>query len=264
MVDNRFDEAAMLLAEARLKRRTFDRLPEDCRPRDENEAYAVQDRLHTHLTASGRGRLVGHKIGCTTPVMQRYLGIDSPCAGGLFEASVNRGDARVLHSDFRHVGVECEIAIRLAKDVRPTPNGHQRDTIGEAVQSCMAAIEIVDDRYVDYRSLDTPTLIADDFFNAGAVLGPEVDDWITLDLAALEGRMSVDGKVVGKGVGAAILGHPLEALVWLANMENSRGRSLHAGDLVLLGSLIQTQWVSAGSNVDISIDGLGAVSVQFD
>ncbi|MEM9627226.1 MAG: fumarylacetoacetate hydrolase family protein [Pseudomonadota bacterium] len=264
MSEDRLDEAAMLLAEARLNGRTVDRLPEHCRPRDETEAYAVQDRLHKHLTAEGRDRLLGHKIGCTTPVMQHYLGIDSPCAGGLFEASVTMSGSRLRHGDFRHVGVECEIAVRLAKDVRPTPDGHQRDSIGEAVQSCMAAIEIVDDRYLDYRSLDTSTLIADDFFNAGAVLGPEVQDWTSLDLADLEGRMSVDGDIVGEGVGAAILGHPLEALAWLANRENARGRSLRAGDLVLLGSLVQTQWVSAGSHVAISIDGLGSASVRFD
>ena len=264
MAKDRLDEAAMRLAEARLSNQTFDHLPENCRPRDKTEAYAIQALLHTHLEAGGRGRLIGRKIGCTTPVMQRYLNIDSPCAGGLFETCVVESGAHLPHHDFRRVGVECEIAVRLATDLPPLPDGHRRDTIGTAVESCMAAIEIVDDRYVDYRSLDTPTLIADDFFNAGAVLGPEVRAFASLDLAALEGRMIVDGETVGQGVGAAILGHPLKALAWLANAENARGRSLHAGDLVLLGSLVQTQWVNAGSIVEISVDGLGSTSARFE
>ncbi len=254
----------MRLAEIRLGNRTFDRLPEACRPRDASEAYAVQDRLHTHLEAGGRGRLVGRKIGCTTPVMQRYLNIDSPCAGGLFEKSVVESGVHLRHDDFRRVGVECEIAVRLSADLAAISGRHKYDEIGEAVGSCMAAIEIVDDRYVDYRSLDTPTLIADDFFSAGAVLGPEVRDWTSLELAALEGRITVDGETLGEGIGGAILGHPLKALAWLANAENARGRSLHAGDLILLGSLVQTQWVSAGSTVEITIDALGSVGVHFD
>ncbi len=264
MGDDRLEEAAVRLAEARLENRTFDSLPERCRPRDETEAYAVQDRLHAHLEAGGRGRLIGRKIGCTTDVMQRYLKIDTPCAGGLFERTIINGGARLRHDDFRRVGVECEIAVRLSADLPSVSGGHERDGIRGAVESCMAAIEIVDDRYVDYRSLDTPTLIADDFFNAGAVLGPEVRDWAMLDLSTLKGRMSVDGESVGDGIGAAILGHPLKALAWLANAENMRGRSLRAGDLVLLGSLVQTQWVDAGSTVEITVDGLGSALVRFD
>ena len=263
MNDNFLEEAAARLAKARLGNRTFDSLPEHCRPRDESEAYAVQDRLHAHLGAGGQGRIVGRKIGCTTPVMQRYLDIDSPCAGGLFEKSAVESGTHLRHDDFRRVGVECEIAVRLSADLSPVAGGHSRGAIGAAVGSCMAAIEIVDDRYVDYRSLDTPTLIADDFFNAGAVLGSEVRDWTMLDLANLEGRMSIDGEQVGEGVGAAILGHPLEALTWLANVENARGRSLQAGALVLLGSLVQTQWVNAAATVEITIEGLGSAAVRF-
>jgi len=264
MASNRIDEAARLLASARLSDKPFDQLPEPCRLVDQAEAYAAQDRLHSLLQDEGYGRLVGHKIGCTTPVMQRYLNIDGPCAGGMFEDGVVGTGARLRHDGFRRVGVECEIAVRLAIDLVPTSQRHDRTTVAAAIAACMAAIEIVDDRYTDYHSLDTPTLIADDFFHAGAVLGPAIEDWQALDLAGLEGRMYVDGETVGEGRGAAILDHPLNALAWLANAENARGRSLKAGDLVLLGSLVQTQWVPAGTGVEIDVGGLGSVSVHFD
>ena len=264
MDDDRLSEAAALLAEARLGGKTFDRLPETCRPQTEAEAYAVQTQLHEALDAADLGPLIGRKIGCTTEVMQRYLGIHSPCAGGLFAPMIQTTPARFRHQDFRRVGVECEIAVRLGADLHPRSGGHDRTSVGEAVESCMAAIEIVDDRYQDYRALDTPTLIADDFFNAGAVLGPAISGWRSLDLAALQGRMSVDGEIVGEGVGAAILGHPFEALAWLAEAMNGRGERLSAGDIVLLGSIVQTQWIESGSTVDIAIDGLGTASVHFD
>jgi 2-oxo-3-hexenedioate decarboxylase/2-keto-4-pentenoate hydratase len=107
--------AASLLAEARLARRPFAALPEDCRPTDEAAAYQVQDALHAALTGAGHGTLAGHKIGCTTAVMQRFLGIDNPCAGGVFAPTVQQVDGRFAHAGFRHVGVECEIAVRLRR-----------------------------------------------------------------------------------------------------------------------------------------------------
>jgi 2-oxo-3-hexenedioate decarboxylase/2-keto-4-pentenoate hydratase len=264
MEEDQLNAAASMLAKARQTQGAFGRLPETCCPEDEAAAYEIQDRLHARLQAERQTRLIGRKIGCTTDVMQRYLGIDSPCAGGLFEGSVYETPTHLRHGDFERVGVECEIAVQLSGDLSATSTPHDRSSVAKAVESCMTAIEIVDDRYVDYGSLDTPTLIADDFFNAGAVLGPKVGAWRSLDLAGLEGRMAVDGEIVGEGVGAAILGHPFEALAWLANALNARGQSLRAGDLVLLGSLVQTQWIDPGQMIEITIDGLGKAAVRFD
>ena len=84
------DEAARLLAEARLGRTRFAGLPDGRRPADEAEAYAIQEALHRRLEDAGRGPVVGYKIGCTTPVMQRFLGIDSPCAGGVLALPLAR------------------------------------------------------------------------------------------------------------------------------------------------------------------------------
>lgn len=264
MRQDRRRQAATLLAEARSKRRPFDALPDACRPKDEAEAYAVQATLHDRLQAADGGAYIGHKIGCTTDVMQRYLDIPSPCAGGLCDKDVYERQARLRHEQFLRPGVECEIAVRLGADLPPRDGGHDRNSVGAAVETCMAAIEIVDDRYVDYRKLDTPTLIADDFFNAGAVLGPAVSDWRSLDLAGLEGHMAIDGVIKGEGVGAAILGHPFEALAWLADARNTRGSPLRQGEIVLLGSIVQTAWIDPGAKVEILIEGLGTASLTFD
>ena len=89
----RSSEAAELLCAARLRRARFAGLPDGLRPKGEAEAYAIQDALHVRLDAAGRGPLAGYKIGCTTPVMQRFLGIDNPCAGGVLAPGVQRGRA---------------------------------------------------------------------------------------------------------------------------------------------------------------------------
>jgi 2-keto-4-pentenoate hydratase len=258
------ERAAALLCRVRLERERLVGLPEDCRPKDEAEAYAVQDALHRKLGTAGYGDLAGHKIGCTTPVMQQFLGIGNPCAGGVFGPTVQQERGSFRHADFSHVGVECEIAVRLAGNLPCSGAPYDRDAVGRAVGAAMAAMEVVDDRYDDYRSMDTPTLIADDFFNAGCVLGRAVVEWRDLDLVALRGRMAVNGREVGEGRGGDILGHPLEALAWLANSLAARGGSVKEGEIVLLGSVVQTVWVEEGDRVEIEIEGLGRASARFD
>ena len=255
--------AARLLARARLERQRFPGLPADCRPPDEASAYAVQDGLHDELGAAGRGTVAGHKIGCTTAVMQRFLNIGSPCAGGVFAPTVQHEHGRLRHSGFLHVGVECEIAVRLAHDLPAAAAPYERTSVARAIGACMAAIEVVDDRYEDYRALDAPTLIADDFFNAACVLGAPVENWDELDLTSLAGRMRINGREVGTGKGGDILGHPLNALAWLANALAARGRSLSAGEFVLLGSVVETRWVEAGDRLEIEIEGLGGANCHF-
>jgi 2-oxo-3-hexenedioate decarboxylase/2-keto-4-pentenoate hydratase len=256
------DEAAGLLCEARLRRQPFAGLPDRCRPEDEAAAYAIQDALHGKLCAVGQGPRVGYKIGCTTPIMQRFLGIDNPCAGGVLAPNVQHREGSFRHGDFLRVGVECEIAVALARDLPASGAPYDRHGVGAAVGASMAAIEIVDDRYEDDRALDAPTLVADDFFHAGCVLGQPALSWRELDLAALAGRMTINGEQVGSGQGGDVLGHPLNALAWLANLRAAQGH-LRAGDFVLLGSVVETKWLGRGNHVEIAIEGLGAASASF-
>jgi 2-oxo-3-hexenedioate decarboxylase/2-keto-4-pentenoate hydratase len=111
--------------------------------------------------------------------------------------------------------------------------------------------------------LDVATLVADDFFNAGCVLGPPVAQWRDLDLPALRGVTRLNGVEVGSGEGRAVMGHPFEALAWLANLRAGLGRPLRAGEFVLLGSVVETRWVSPGDEVAVAIEGLGEVRAAF-
>jgi 2-oxo-3-hexenedioate decarboxylase/2-keto-4-pentenoate hydratase len=253
-------DAAELLAATRLAHRPLERLPDRLRPADETEAYRLQAAVNERLAEAGLGALAGHKIGCTTPVMQAFLNIPNPCAGEVFASTVFRGEGTFRSADALRLGVECEIAVTLSRDiVEPLT----RSTAGDAVAAVHASIEVVDDRYEDYPTLGTPTLIADDFFNAGGVLGSGVATWRDLDLEQIGGRMLINGDEVGRGRGADILGHPLEALVWLSWNAAARGRPLRAGQFVTLGSLVATRWVGEGDVVRIEVDGMGEAVARF-
>lgn len=260
-MSDRAERAAELLARHRLEARPFAGFPDELRPRDSDEAYAVQHALQELLAARGE-RLAGWKIGCTTPTMQAYLDIHEPAAGRIRASTVLRSSGSVRHASLCRPGVECELAALLAHDLRPRATPHDRESVQEAIGSMLAAIEIVDDRYTDWRALGAPTLTADDFFGAGCVLGSEDVPWRDLDLGRVSATMRVNGAEIGAGVGADILGDPLAALVWLSNGP-ARQTGLPAGSIVMLGSLVQTHWVDAGDVVTIENEPFGSVSLEF-
>jgi 2-keto-4-pentenoate hydratase len=235
-------------------------------PADAADSMAIQDALHGLLTANGYGYVVGTKIGCTTKVMQDYLDVPHPCAGAIFDTTVRHGAGEFDFNTFLHVGVECEIAARLGAAIPAAAAPHSIESVSDAVEALFPAIEIVDDRYVDLaaRVPDWRTWLADDFFGAGIVLGEPMTGWRSLDLPEVHGSMRINGDKVGSGYGRDIInGHPLEALVWLANAESLRGRDLPGDWIVMLGSVVQTKWVAKGDVVAVEIEGLGEASARF-
>jgi 2-keto-4-pentenoate hydratase len=265
---NRIPAAASIIAAARRDRTPLSPLDADIAPRDEAEGYLIQTAV-ADLLSPDFGAQVGYKIGCTSAVMQQYLNIPHPCGGSVFARGVHESGASLRHRDFIRVGVECEIAVRLARDLAPTAAPFTADTVVQAIEAYLPAIEIVDDRYADWQTLGAPTLVADDFFAAGCVLGKPVARSVAPDLLQVVGRAVVNGVDVAQGTGADVLGHPHHALAWLANHLAAAGQGfpagqgLRAGQIVLTGSLVKTVWLDAGDEVVMDLSGLGTVAVDF-
>jgi 2-oxo-3-hexenedioate decarboxylase/2-keto-4-pentenoate hydratase len=254
--------AARSIATARRNRTPLPPLSGDAAPQSEAEGYRIQDALHG-LLAPDFGARVGYKIGCTSAVMQRYLDIPHPCGGGVFAKGVHASGVSLRAKDFVRVGVECEIAVRLARDLPSSDAPFTADGVAEAIEAYLPAIEIVDDRYVKWETMGAPTLVADDFFAAGCVLGNPVARAAAPDLLSVAGRALINGTEVGQGTGADVLGHPHNALAWLANHLAADGKSLRAGEIVLTGSLVKTVWLEAGDKVLMELSGLGNVAATF-
>jgi 2-keto-4-pentenoate hydratase len=254
--------AAQVIATARRNRTALASLAVELAPKEEADGYLIQRAVHDLLLPYA-GAIVGFKIGCTSPVMQRYLDIPHPCGGGVFEKSVHDSGVALQAADYVRVGVECEIAVRLARDLAPSEEPFTAEWVGEAIDAYYPAIEIVDDRYLKWETLGAPTLVADDFFAAGCVLGGPVARSAAPDLLRVAGRALINGTEAGRGTGADVLGHPHNALAWLANHLAAEGRGLHAGQMVLTGSLVKTIWLNAGDHVVMELEGLGRVEARF-
>ena len=256
------EQAAAALANARLTGSVVKPLPEDCRPATLDDAYAIQTLLQGRLTAAGEGERAGYKIGCTSTVMQDYLGIPHPCAGRLYRGSVLASGASLGLAAFRHLGIELEIAVRLGRDLPPRDGPYPSDAVTDAVENCMGSIEIVDDRYEDWRSIGTPTLVADDFFSAGCVLGDPVPFKQSPALADENCLLLRDGVPQGRGNGRDILGDPLAALQWLAN-NPPVPEGLKAGEIVTLGSVVKTLWIDEPCRLEGRYGSLGSVTLEL-
>ena len=261
--EERVQRAAQILGDCRLSGKNIDALPKLCRPKNELEGYLVQEVLHEYISHQNCDQVIGHKIGCTTPVMQKFLDIKNPCAGAVFGRSVHEREGSFGHQNYRHVGVECEIAVRIGSPLGKKGELYDIDEVTKSVSEIMAAIEVVDDRYTNYKTLGAPTLLADDFFNAGCVLGHSVKDWRSLDLLNTSGVMRINGKEVGRGTGRDIMGQPMNALAWLANLFGSRGKCIDEGEFILLGSVVEAKWVEVGDIVEVEVKGLGGAKAIF-
>ena len=254
--------AAKTIAAARRNRTPLQPLPAAAAPQTEAEGYRIQEAVRELLTADF-GALVGYKIGCTSAVMQEYLGIPHPCGGSVFAKGIHKNGVTLSAKNFVRVGVECEIAVRLARDLVVTEAPFTAEWVAESVEAYHPAIEIVDDRYSDWTTMGVPTLVADDFCAAGCVLGKPVARSSAPDLHGVVGRAVVNGVEVARGTGADVLGHPHNALAWLANHLAADGKGLRAGEIVLTGSLVKTVWLNAGDKVEMELAGLGKVAATF-
>jgi 2-keto-4-pentenoate hydratase len=233
-------------------------------------AYEVQRVVAATRVAEG-GRVVGRKVGLTSPVVQRQFGVDQPDFGVLFEDMLVPSGGEVDWSRLISPKAEAEIAFVLGADLDGFGAGASPDTgVGEAdrvavaaaVDYAVAALEIVDSRVADWDITITDT-VADNASSGLFVLG---DRRVPLsEFAPIEVTMSLakDGVLVSSGEGAACLGDPLNALVWVARMAASLGAPLRAGDVVLSGALGAMVTVEPGNEITAELSVLGAVSVTF-
>jgi 2-keto-4-pentenoate hydratase len=222
-------------------------------------AYGVQRHLVELLRPKG-GATAGYKIGLTSARMQKMCGIDQPIAGVVLANRVVSSGAILQGKRYGRVGLEFEVGVRLGRDLPAAGAPYDAQTVGQAVDGVCAAVEVVDDRRADYKSLDVRSLVADNSWNAGAILGEFKEDWP--DLAAVSGVVMLNGVEVDRGHGRDVLGHPFVPLTWLANHLAAAGNGLRAGDVVLTGSLVTTRFPRESETYRYELAGIGTVDLS--
>lgn len=222
-------------------------------------AYAIQ-RVNTELQIAAGRRIVGCKIGLTSQAVQKQLGVDQPDFGMLFD---DMGYDEALPIPMAHMHqpkIEAEVAFVLGRDL-DMENPGLVDVI-RAIDFALPALEIVGSRIENWniRLVDT---IADNASSSGYVLGGSPRKLSDLDLRNCAMQMTCNGEKVSAGFGRDCLGHPLNAVVWLARTMARNGAPLKAGHLVLSGALGPMAKVEANQVFEAEIEGLGKVTAAF-
>lgn len=223
------------------------------------DAYAVA-RVNVDRRRGAGARLLGHKVGLTSPAMQQMLGVGEPDYGALLDDMLVPDGGSTSAARLCRPRVEPEVAFRLG--ARLAGPGVTADDVLAATEAVAPALEIIDSRVADWRITWWDT-VADNASSAAFAVGR----WTSLsdagELGDREVVMNLDGDVVQRGSTAAVLGHPALAVAWLADALADHGAALEAGAVVLSGSCTRAVDVRDGVRVTATVAGLGAVAVHF-
>jgi 2-keto-4-pentenoate hydratase len=233
-------------------------IPEDCRPRDRAQGYAVQAALAQRIGQP----VVGWKIAATSAAGQQHIGVDGPLAGRLLADRLLPPGAAVPMGRNRMRVSEAEFCFRMATDLPPREQPYTREEVMAAVGALHPAIEIPDSRYEDFVHAGAPQLIADFACASRLVLGaPMPERWREVDLAAHPVRVLRDGVEAARGQGANVLGDPRTALVWIANELSRYGPGLRPGDIVTTGTCVVPVPAAPGERHLADYGALGSLEV---
>ena len=223
------------------------------------DAYAIQQRLIARRLGAGE-RVVGKKIGVTSQAVMNMLGVFQPDFGILLDGMVYNEGQPIEARTLIQPKAEGEIAFVLKKDLMG-PGVTAADVMA-ATEGVMACFEIVDSRIRDWK-IQIQDTVADNASCGVFVLGDRLVDPRDVDLATCGMVLEKNGEIVATGAGAAALGHPANAVAWLANTLGRLGMGLKAGEVVLSGSLGIMVPVQAGDSLRVTIGGIGGCSVRF-
>jgi 2-keto-4-pentenoate hydratase len=224
-----------------------------------SDGYMIQNEIFDYFSKNNQYK--GWKIGCTTPVMQKYLNISSPCLGRVMKNKIFENNSKIKFDNFVNPGVECEIAVVLSENYKYKK---KINDLNEIVEKIVPSIEIVDDRWPDYKKEKTSILIADNFFSSAIAYGNGSKKIKLDELKKLKGFMTVNNKIIGNGIGGDILNDPINALKWFLEFDFADNNFPKAGDLISLGSLVQTYWINKKDIIEINIESLGSVKITFE
>lgn len=252
-------EAAQRLIIAARNRKPVDPLTETHPEITVEEAYRIQLITVEAWLAQGR-KVVGKKIGITSPAIQEMLNVGEPDYGHLMDHMlINEGEGLAI-TRLLQPRVEGEIAFILERDLNG-PGITPVDVI-RATARVTAALEIIDSRIRDWK-IKIQDTVADNASSAAFVLGSKLVPLADIDLRSVGFVMTKNGRLAATAAGAAVLGSPIQSVAWLANKMGEYGFSLKAGETILSGSAVAAVPVEAGDSIHLVVDRIGDVSCFF-
>lgn len=222
------------------------------------DSYAISAAV-AERTVAGGAKLIGYKVGLTSIAMRRSSKIDEPDFGFLYDHFLIEDGARVPHANYCVPRVELELAFILGQPLRG-PDINMLDVM-RATEYIVPSIEIIDTRVDEPRKIyDT---IADNGAGAGIVLGGRPLRPHDVDLRMVPGILYRNTEIEETGLSCGVMGHPANAIAWLANKLSDLGCALEPGQMLLAGSFVRPVWAKVGDTIRADFADLGSLAIQF-
>ena len=239
-------------------REAFKNLPENLKPSNIDEAYKAQILFQKK---SGRGDLGGFKIALASKIQQELCGIDHPIAGGIFNNEIKSSPTTFQLNKFHGLGLEFEIAITLSHELNSKMGLFDSKNIRKYIKCLSPAFELIIDRGADYSNIDALTMITDNAWCSGIVLGKKLPNWKNLNLEKLKSKLYWNKEVPQD----ALINdaNPLESLSWVANLLISQGRVIPKNSVIITGSVIKTRAPLINDHIIYNVGGLSEVEIRI-
>lgn len=257
------DKIAARIEQAHQQHETFTALTGELAPANLQQAYAAQQALQRLRADGERGPVGGRKIALASKVQQELCGIDHPIAGAIYQNEIYSTPAALKFSDYHGLGIEYEIALTLTEDT-VAGKAYSREEISGLVQSIHPAFEMIIDREADYAAIDVLTMIADNAWCAGIVLGPDI-----LPMLGANGIVRINDLPTTlrwnqeTETASTAATDPVGTLTWVVNHLSEVGETLLAGQPVITGSVMKTRYPVSGDSVEFTVDGYGSVALKL-
>jgi len=221
--------------------------------RTEEEAYRVQDAVFAGLWPGARP--AAWKAGGPSDKVE-------PTAAPIPPENLLRSPASVAGAKMQMIGVEAEVAFRLAEDLPPRSRPYSERSVVAAVGEVLVAIELCDTRLANWKQTSGLWKLADFQNSSALVVGSGTRDWQKIDFLQQEVEFRIGARVV-KAKGAHSFGNPFRLLPWIAAHCAKRGLGLHAGDVITTGAWGGLQIAKPGDEVTARFPGIGEATVRI-
>ena len=254
---DRLEKIAQFMLDQHKSQQNFQNLPQILMPENFEEAYEIQQIFQKN---SGRGKLGGFKIALASKVQQELCGIDHPIAGGIFANEIKNSPATFELDNFHGLGLEFELAVTLSDDLKPGMEPFDKNNIKQFIKSLSPAFELIIDRGADYSNINPLTMITDNAWCSGIVLGKELPNWEKLNLDIIRSKLLWNNDAPQNAMIKDA--DPLESLAWVSNLLISLGRTIPKDSIIITGSVIKTRAPNKGDHIIYKIEDLSEVEIK--
>ena len=261
---DKINKAANILYDSRINLKKIKELPKECIPKNQNEAYAIQNALtKKYLLANNETKVIGKKIGCTNKAAQMQLNVKESFFGNIFSNNISKSNCIINSKKYFSPFVEPEFSFVLKEELDISKAPYSSDVISEFILDVLPSIELVDSRYEDWTKVGVNNLIADNAVHAHWIFGKESKNLNIIDFNNHSVDLFINGNLIEKGNSKNVMENPINSLTWLINKLASNGQYLPKNHYVSTGTCTKAIPISKGDKIKADFGKLGIVNFIF-